>query len=449
MPSRTKILEQSDLPLVVIVGGGFGGLSAAHALKNAPVQVVLIDRNNHSLFQPLLYQVATSALNESDIAQPIRSVLRNQKNAVVILDEVTSVDTDGRLVKTGDLTFRYDYLILACGARHSYFGHPEWEEFAPGLKSLQDALQIRNRVLTAFEVAEKADDPAEIAQALTFVIVGGGPTGVELAGAIAETARHTLPKDFRRARVQDTRVILIESSPRVLASFSPEASELARRQLVAHGVEVRNGCRVSNVTAEGVEVDGEAIPARTVLWAAGNNASPLGATLGTETDKQGRVIVNPDLSLPGHPEVFVIGDMSHAKLADGTTAPGLSPAAMQGASQTAANILRLIRGQRTRPFRYVDKGIMATIGRNAAVVDVHGIRFGGFPAWVAWAGLHLFYILGIRQQIGILLIWIYSYFTYSKGSRLIPYPQDRNALLRKPPTEPVPSRAERENPSPA
>lgn len=433
--------ERAGLPLVVIVGGGFGGLSAAHALRKAPVQVVLIDRNNHYLFQPLLYQVATAALNESDIAQPIRSILSRQENAAVFLDEVTSVDTKEKLVVTRDLTFRYDYLVMACGARHSYFGHPEWEEFAPGLKSLPDAVSIRNRVLSAFEVAEKASDPEEMKQALTFVVVGAGPTGVELSGAIAEMAAHTLGKDFRRANLKETRVILVQPGDRVLQAFSPRASELALRQLKGLGVEVRLNSRVTNVSADGVEIDGVPLAARTVLWAAGNTASPLGSSLGAEVDKQGRVIVSPDLSIPGHPEVFVIGDMSHAKLPDGNPAPGLSPAAMQGGRHVAANIQRLMAGKPTTPFRYIDKGIMATIGRNAAVMDAFGIRIGGFPAWIAWAGLHLFYVLGLRQQIGILLNWITSYFTYAKGSRLIPYPQDHAAMLRNPPKEPVPPRA--------
>ncbi|PWU07861.1 MAG: FAD-dependent oxidoreductase [Verrucomicrobia bacterium] len=437
----TEISEagtKSKTPVVVIVGGGFAGLAAARSLKKAPVRVVLIDRSNHHLFQPLLYQVATSGLAPADIAQPIRSILRDQANVEVYLDEVMKIDTADRLVVTADLTFRYDYLILACGARHSYFGKDEWEQYAPGLKTLNDAISIRHRILAAFEVAEKASDPEERKQATTFIIVGGGPTGVEMAGAISELARFTLKKDFRHINSADARVILIEAAPRVLPVFDPSLSEKALQQLRQLHVDVRLNAKVTKVTEDYVEVDGVPIPTRTVIWAAGNVASPLGKQLGVETDRQGRVVVNPDLGIPGHPEVFVVGDMAFAKRANGAPVPGVSPAALQGGYHVAENIIRILKGEPTQPFHYFDKGSMATIGRNAAVADLHVVKFGGLFAWLAWVFVHLYFLIGFKNRVRVFFGWVFSYWTYSKGSRLIQVQPKDGALLHNPPADPLP-----------
>jgi len=438
MTEMSKAATKSNLPVVVIVGGGFGGLAAARSLKHAPVRIILIDRSNHHLFQPLLYQVATSGLAAADIAQPIRSILRDQTNTEVFLDEVKKIDTANRLVVTGDLTFRYDYLVLACGARHSYFGKDEWEQYAPGLKTLRDAIDIRHRILAAFEIAEKASDPEERKQATTFIVVGGGPTGVEMAGAISELARFTLRKDFRHINPADARVILVEAAPRVLPPFDPSLSEKALEQLKTLQVDVRLNAKVTKVTEDYVEVDGVPIPTRTVIWAAGNMASPLGKQLGVELDRQGRVVVNPDLSIPNHPEVFVAGDMAFAKRANGAPVPGVSPAALQGGRHVARNIIRLLKGKSTEPFRYLDKGSMATIGRNAAVADLHVFKFGGLLAWLAWVFVHLYFLVGFKNRVRVFLSWIFSYFTYSKGSRLIQVQPKEGALLHNPPASPLP-----------
>lgn len=434
----SKAVTKSDLPVVIIVGGGFGGLATARSLKHAPVRIILIDRSNHHLFQPLLYQVATSGLAAADIAQPIRSILRDQTNTEVFLDEVKKIDTANRLVVTGDLTFRYDYLVLACGARHSYFGKDEWEQYAPGLKTLRDAIDIRHRILAAFEIAEKASDPEERKQATTFIVVGGGPTGVEMAGAISELARFTLRKDFRHINPADARVILVEAAPRVLPPFDPSLSEKALEQLKQLQVDVRLNAKVTKVTEDYVEVDGVPIPTRTVIWAAGNMASPLGKQLGVELDRQGRVVVNPDLSIPGHSEVFVAGDMAFAKRANGAPVPGVSPAALQGGRHVARNIIRLLKGKSTEPFRYLDKGSMATIGRNAAVADLHVLKFDGHLAWLAWVFVHLYFLVGFKNRVRVFLSWIFSYFTYSKGSRLIQVQPKEGALLHNPPASPLP-----------
>lgn len=416
-------------PAVVIIGGGFGGLSAAKALAGAPVDITLIDRSNHHLFQPLLYQVATAGLSPADIAQPIRGILRHQKNVSVILDEVTRIDPAGRTVHTPDLQFQYDHLIVAAGARHSYFGCDSWEQLAPGLKTIADATEIRSRVLLAFELGEKSRTKQELAAALTFVVVGAGPTGVEMAGAISELARFTLKKDFRRINPAQARVLLIEAGPRILPTFSEATSASALHQLEKLRVEVRVGSPVTFITKSAVRIGEETIPTQTVIWAAGNKASPLAAMLGTETDRAGRACVLPDLTVPGHPEIQAIGDMISAKYGGGKPVPGVSPAAMQAGTHAAKNILRQMIGRPPENWEYFDKGNMATIGRNAAVAEVGGIKFGGFPAWLAWAFVHLFFLIGFRNRSAVFLQWAWAYFTYAKGARLIPRPSSGRSVI--------------------
>ena len=413
-------IHHRNLRRVVIIGGGFGGLEAAKALKKANVRLTLLDRQNHHLFQPLLYQVATAALSPADIAEPLRHILRNQENAEVILGEAKSIDVANKRVITADGPLDYDFLVVAAGARHSYFGRADWEKNAPGLKSLDDALNIRQRMLMAFEIAEKTHDDAEREAAMTFVIVGGGPTGVEMAGAIAEIARVTLIKDFRHIDSSQARVFLIEGSAEILSAFSGELPESALKQLVNLGVDVRLGTRVEQISAEGVTLKGgEKIAAKTIVWAAGNTASPLGASLGVPLDPQGRVIVNEDCSIPGHGEIFVIGDQAHFGAGIGKALPGLSPVAMQQGRHVARNIQALLNGQATEHFHYADKGIMATIGRNAAVAEVGSFRFSGIIAWFAWLFIHVLFLVGFRNRIAVLFNWAYAYLTYGRGARLI------------------------------
>jgi NADH dehydrogenase len=413
-------IHQRNLPRVVIIGGGFGGLEAAKALRKVDVRVTLLDRNNHHLFQPLLYQVATAALSPADIAEPLRHILRRQENAEVILGEAERIDVHRKKVVLADGELDYDFLIVAAGARHSYFGHDKWEKIAPGLKSLEDALEIRRRMLLAFEIAERTDDDDERRAAMTFVVVGAGPTGVEMAGAIAEIARVTLVKDFRHIDSKQARIILLDSAPRVLQMFDPELSESARRQLFDIGVEVRSLTLVEKLTADGVQLKGgEKIAARTIVWAAGNMASPLGESLGVPLDKQGRVIVNEDLSIPGHREVFVIGDQAHFAPGGGTPLPGLSPVAMQQGRHAARNIRALLAGGWADKFEYFDKGTMATIGRNRAVADAGFMRFSGLPAWLAWLFVHIIFLVGFRNKLLVLINWTLAYVTYGRGARLI------------------------------
>ncbi|MFV0415570.1 MAG: NAD(P)/FAD-dependent oxidoreductase [Chthoniobacterales bacterium] len=412
--------DSNNLPVVIIIGGGFGGLSAAKAFAGKAVRVVLIDRSNHHLFQPLLYQVATAGLSPADIAEPIRRVLRNQKNATVVLGEVSEIRPDKHEVVSEDLIFQYDYLIVAAGTRHSYFGNDAWEKFAPGMKSLEDALTIRRRVLLAFERAEKTDDEAERQAIMTFVIVGAGPTGVEMAGAISELARFTLKKDFRRINPADARIILVEAGPRVLAAFSPESSKRTVKNLKKMHIEVRLGTPVSDITATELKIgDKETIPTHTVIWAAGNAASPLAGMLDAETDRQGRVVVNSDLSIKDHPEIFAVGDMCSAKYDKNKPVPGVSPAALQGGRHAAANILSKIAGKPTKEWHYFDKGSMATIGRHAAVCEIGPLKFGGLLAWLAWAFVHLFFLVSFRSRSAVFIEWIWAYFTYGRGARLI------------------------------
>ena len=406
-------------PKVAIIGAGFGGLEAAKKLACLEVNVTVIDRANYHLFQPLLYQVATAALSPADIAAPIRGVLSKCRNLEVILAEVQSVDVQTRTIVAGDLTLRYDYLILATGSRHSYFGHPEWERLAPGLKSLEDAVEIRRRLLMAFEFAEKTTDEAARRAAMTFVIVGGGPTGVEMAGAIAEIARYTLARDFRHIDSSSARVILIEGEPRVLASFPEDLRISAMNQLAQLGVEVRSGVHATNLTEEGLNVGDEFIPCRLKIWAAGNTASSVGASLGVPVDKTGRVLVNADLTIPGHPEVQVVGDLANFPHQSGQPLPGVSPVAMQQGRHAAENIMGMIGGERPRRFWYWDKGSMATIGRNKAVADLHAVHLTGFPAWLVWLFVHVLFLVGFRNRVAVLLQWGWAYFTFNKGARLI------------------------------
>src|SRR6266850_1793158 len=406
-------------PQVIIVGAGFGGLEAAKKLACENVQLTVVDRTNYHLFQPLLYQVATAALSPADIAAPVRAILHKGENVEVILAEVQSIDVNNRIVHAGDLDLSYDYLILATGARHYYFGHPEWERLAPGLKSLEDAVEIRRRILMAFEYAEKISDEAARKAAMTFVIIGGGPTGVEMAGAIAEIARYTLAKDFRHIDPSQTRVILIEGEPRLLASFPEDLSASALKQLVDLGVEVRTGARATALTEAGVQVGDEFIPCRVKIWAAGNNASFVGKTLGAPVDRVGRVIVNDDLTIPAHPEVQVIGDLANFSHQTGQPLPGVSPVAMQQGRHAARNILAMIKGRKPQRFRYWDKGSMATIGRNKAVADLNLVHFSGLPAWIVWLFVHVLFLVGFRNRFAVLFQWAWAYFTFNKGARLI------------------------------
>jgi NADH:ubiquinone reductase (H+-translocating) len=415
-------------PHVVIVGGGFGGLRAAQTLAKAPVDITVVDRTNHHLFQPLLYQVATAVLAPSDITIPIRYVLRKQRSVSVLMAEVRDVDVERRVVFLDDdrKELGYDYLILAAGARHAYFGHDEWEVRAPGLKSISDAYEMRRRFLSAFEEAEK-EPSAEGKQAwLTFVIVGAGPTGVELAGMIPATA-HAFRRDYRHIDTCRTRVILIEGGPRVLAAFPEELAQRARRDLEEMGVEVRTGSVVTRVEEDAVYVGEERIPARTVFWAAGNAASPLGRRLGVPTDRAGRVEVSEDLSIPGHPEVFVVGDMA-AFVDRGTPVPGVAPAANQEGEHAARNVLATLRGEPRRPFRYRNKGDLATIGRHRAVANFGRLKLTGWIAWWFWLFVHLLYLVGFRNRVSVMLQWAYAYVTYQRGVRLIAgYTQNQRA----------------------
>ncbi|HTB71835.1 MAG TPA: NAD(P)/FAD-dependent oxidoreductase [Polyangiaceae bacterium] len=414
-----------DAPRVVIVGGGFGGLNAARELARARVDVTLVDRRNHHLFQPLLYQVATAALNPSDIAMPIRRILRGQRNAEVLLAEARSVDLAAKEVLLDEGTAPYDYLIVATGARHSYFGHEAWSQFAPGLKSIGDALEIRRRILSAFEFAEREKDASLRDAWLTFVIVGAGPTGVELSGALCEIAQHALARDFRHINPAQARVILLEGSDRVLPPYTPALSEKARKQLARLGVDVRTGQKVTGIDGEGVIVGSERIATRTVLWAAGVAGSGFGRALGVPLDRAGRVPVRPDLSIAGHPEVFVVGDLA-SLVQDGVPVPAVAPAAMQEAKHAARNVLRAIRGEPTLPFRYKDKGSLATIGRSAAVADLGKVKLSGPLAWLAWLTLHLLFLVGFRNRLIVLFQWAWSFVSYDRGARLITGPLRRS-----------------------
>jgi NADH dehydrogenase len=406
-------------PHVVVVGAGFGGLTAARHLADAPVRVTVVDRRNHHLFQPLLYQVATAGLSPGDIAYPIRSVLRHQSNARVLLADVVGIDVDRRRIRLADGELDYDFLILAAGAGHAYFGHDDWEKDAPGLKTLEDALDVRRRILLAFERAERETVAAVRRDLLTFVVVGGGPTGVELAGAIAEISRHVLVSDFRAIDPREARIVLVEAGPRILPAYTPPTSARAAEMLRARGVELRTGSPVTGVDAAGVRLGEERIGARTVVWAAGVAASPLARTLGTPVDRAGRAIVEPDLSIPGHPEVFVIGDLALFLHQTGHPLPGLSPVALQQGRAAARNILLTLAGRPRRPFHYVDKGILAVIGRSAAVAEIAGIRTSGLLAWLLWCFVHIFFLIGFRNRVIVMMEWAWAYLTFQRGARLI------------------------------
>ncbi len=408
-----------DQKKVIIIGGGFAGLAAAKGLANRNLDVSLIDRANHHLFQPLLYQVATAGLSPANIAQPLRYILRNAGNIRVLWSEVTGINVAERSVTTKEDMFAYDYLVVATGARHSYFGNPEWEQYAPGLKTLEDAVEIRRRIFTAFEVAEKAKSLEEQKAALTFIVIGGGPTGVEMAGAIGELSRQALKRDFRNIDPTLSRVIMVDAAPRVLPTFDEDLSDAAYDDLSELGVDVRVNQKVTHIDATGVTVGGEHLNANTVVWAAGNAASPLAKMLGTETDRAGRVILAPDLSIPGHPEVFALGDMTNYSHQNGAPLPGVSPVAMQMGQLAAKNILALERGRSTAKFHYWDKGSMATIGRNRAVADLHFVKFTGFLAWLAWLFVHLAFLVDLSNQFLVFAQWIYSYATFGKAARLI------------------------------
>lgn len=417
-------------PHVVIIGGGFGGLYAAKSLRRAPVRLTVIDRRNHHLFQPLLYEVATAALSDADIAEPIRRVLGRQKNARVLLGEVDAIDVDARRVQVDDDTIEYDYLIVAAGVTHSYFGNDEWAARAPGLKTLDDAEEIRRRFLLAFEIAEREDDADAQRRALTFVVIGGGPTGVELAGTMCELARRAIVRDFRSIDTSNTRVVLIEAVDRILGAFPEKLSRRAKADLERLGVEVRLNNPVTNIDERGVWLDDECIETSNVIWAAGVQASPLGRMLGAETDRIGRVKVEHDLSIAGHPEVFVIGDLAHAIDAEtGDPVPGLAPAAIQMGRFAADVVARDAQSKASggsdsaspkRPaFRYRDKGMLATIGRAKAVARIWGIEFGGLIAWLIWALVHIFYLIGFRNRIIVMLRWAWAYIVFERGARLI------------------------------
>lgn len=430
--------NKNNKPRVVIVGCGFGGLEAAKALSGAPVDVTLVDKTNHHLFQPLLYQVATAGLSAPAIAAPVRHLFRGQRNLTTLLGEVDRIEPQARQVHLADgATLPYDHLIVAAGATHSYFGRDEWARFAPGLKTLADAFEVRRRILLAFEEAERESDPARRAAWLTFVVIGAGPTGVEMAGTLAEIARDTLPGEFRHIDPASARILLVEGGPRVLAAMPDSLSASAQRQLEHLGVEVRVSARVIAIDEAGIEVDpggGGApyrIESRCVVWAAGVAASPLGRQLagvtGAQTDRAGRVQVEPDLSLPGHPEISVIGDLaaakSYAPRKEPKPVPGVSPGAKQMGRQAAANILRRLRGEATRPFRYRDYGNLATIGRNSAVVDLTSplgpIRFSGWPAWVFWLFAHIYFLIGFRNRIVVLLDWASAYWSKQRYARVV------------------------------
>jgi NADH:quinone reductase (non-electrogenic) len=412
--------QRGEVPHVVILGGGFAGLYAARGLKRAPVRVTLVDRRNHHLFQPMLYQVATAALNPSDIAAPIRSVLRHQANTEVLLAEVASVNTAARLIALTDGSeLRYDYLIVATGAHHSYFGHNEWEPLAPGLKTLEDAVDIRQRVLLAFERAERETDPVRRHAYLTFVIVGGGPTGVETAGAVAELRRYALRRDFRHIDSREATVMLLEGGPRLLPSYPPSLSDKAKHDLRRLGVEVRTETLVTDIRPGSVVAAGWTIPTQTVIWAAGNMASPLLKSLNTRLDQAGRAIVEPDCTIPGHPEVFVLGDAALFNHQEGGPLPGICPVAIQMGEYVARAIQADLSGEPRRAFHYWDKGQLAVIGRGRAVADIWKLHFGGFLAWVIWTFVHIFFLIGFRNRILVMIQWAWSYLTYGRGARLI------------------------------
>jgi NADH:ubiquinone reductase (H+-translocating) len=406
-------------PHVVILGGGFGGLEAARRLKSAPVRITLVDRHNHHLFQPLLYQVATAALSPGDIASPIRWIMRHQRNTQVLLAGARSIDVEKRKVFLDRGELNYDYLIVATGATHAYFGHDDWAQAAPGLKTLDDALNIRRRVLLAFEAAEMETDPVVQRRLLTFIIVGGGPTGVELAGALAEIARHALAHEFRSINPGTARIVLIEAAPSLLSAFPGKLRLAAEQSLSRLCVEVRKNTAVTQISQDAVQLGSERIEAGTILWAAGVAASPLGKSLGVPLDRAGRVVVEPSLALAGHPEVFVIGDLATFTHQGGKPLPGTAPVAKQQGRHAAENICHALRGAPLLPFRYLDRGNMATIGRGAGIADFGWLRISGAPAWLAWLFVHILFLIGFRNRLVVMIQWAWAYVSYQRNVRLI------------------------------
>lgn len=406
-------------PQVVIIGGGFGGITVARALRKAPAQITLVDRSNHHLFQPLLYQVATAALSPADIAAPIRSVLRGSPNTEVLMAAVHGLDLKNRLVLTSHHSIQYDYLVLATGSTYSYFGHDDWAQFAPGLKSIVDATRIRRKILLAFEAAEIESDTEKRKACLTFVLVGAGPTGVEMAGSIAELAYQALRSDFRHIDPRLTRIILIEAGPRILSGFSDSSARKARKKLESLGVEIRLNTRVAQIDPIGVTINGARIEARSMIWCAGVVASPAGKWLNAEVDRTGRVKVNPDLTVPGHPEIYVIGDTASV-IQEGKPLPGVAPVAMQEGRFVSAMIKRRLRGAPADfEFRYFNKGNLATVGRSFAIAEFGRIHLAGLFAWLTWTVVHIYYLIGFRSRVLIMMEWAWAYFTFQRGARLI------------------------------
>ena len=418
-------------PRVVVIGAGFAGINAAKALAKAPVGLTVVDRKNHHTFQPLLYQVALAVLSPAEIASPVRTVLRRSHNTEVLLGEVSGFDLEKRLVRLDGLELPYDYLIVGAGATHAYFGHPEWEESAPGLKTLEDAIEIRRRVLMAFETAEREVVAGRSCPPLTFVVIGAGPTGVELAGAIADIAGRHLRKEFRAIDPRQSKIILLEGGPRVLPAYPEDLSASAQRQLESMGVEVRTNALVTSIEADSVSIGKEKIPAAVILWGAGVSASPLGRMLGVPTDRAGRVIVQPDLTVPGHPEVFVVGDLASAKRHNGQPVPGVAPAAIQMGRFAARQIKRSVEGKPREHFEYLDKGSLATIGRSHAIADLPGkIHISGYFAWLAWLFIHLFFLIGFRNRFFVMIEWAWAYITYNHSARLITGADVREQMQR-------------------
>jgi NADH dehydrogenase len=436
-------MTSKSMPRVVIVGGGFGGLRAARGLLREPVQIIIVDRKNHHTFQPLLYQVATAGLSPGEIAAPIRSIFRDDSNVISLLEEVQDFDLAHRIVKTSEQNIPYDYLVVAAGATHAYFGHDDWEQYAPGLKTIEDALEIRRRILLAFELAERQAVAGEATEPLNFVVVGGGPTGVELAGTLAEITHHVLSQEFRSIDPKRARILLLEGGPRVLPTYTEDLSRSAEDQLRRLGVEVHTNAMVTKVEPGAVIFGQTRIVAPVILWAAGVAASPLGKKLGVPCDRAGRVEVRKDLSIPGYPEVFVIGDLASLKDENGKPLPGVAPVAMQEGTFVAQTIARDIAGQAREDFKYRDKGSLATIGRAAAIAQFGKLHISGFVAWLAWLFIHIFFLIGFRNRILVFIQWAWSYVTYERGARLITGSNNLPGWSGMHPTEEsVPSRTE-------